>query len=100
MLILKRRIWLLLVPFAIVSAATAEWARRLPDIYESKAVLYVVPRQVSESIVRSAVATSMSDRLPTVMTLILVRGKLEPISTNSTCADERKTELMDDVIDQ
>jgi hypothetical protein len=99
--ILRGRIWLLIVPFVVVGTGTAVLARRLPDLYESKAVLYVVPRQVSESIVRSAVATAMSDRLPTVMTRILVRPKLEPIVLEfKLYAEESKTELMDDIIDQ
>ena len=31
LLILRRRFWLVLIPFAIVSAVTAVYARRLPN---------------------------------------------------------------------
>ena len=35
--ILQRRYWLLVVPFAIVSAGTAHcWARRLPNLYSRR----------------------------------------------------------------
>ena len=61
--ILRRRLWLLLVPFAIVSAATAVYSRRLPDIFRSDTLILVVPQRVPESYVRSTVTTRIEDRL-------------------------------------
>ena len=55
--ILKKRFWVLLVPFAVISAGTAVVARYLPDTYQSHATVQVVPQRVPESFVRSTVVT-------------------------------------------
>ena len=41
LLILRHRFWLVLIPFAIISAGTAAWARRLPNLYRSEATILV-----------------------------------------------------------
>ena len=48
--ILQRRIWILLVPFAVVSAAVATWVHLLPDQYRSETVVLVVPAACSGSL--------------------------------------------------
>ena len=53
--IIKARIWVLLVPFAIISAATALIVHTLPDRYRSETVILVVPQRVPEEYVLSLI---------------------------------------------
>lgn len=98
--ILRHRIWWVLVPFAIVSAATAMIARTLPDLYYSETNILVVPQRVPEAYVRSTVTTRLEDRLQAIQPQILSRTRLEQIIQEfDLYAKERaKGELMEDVV--
>jgi polysaccharide chain length determinant protein (PEP-CTERM system associated) len=98
---LKSRIWVLLLPFAIVAAGTAVWVRHLPDQYRSETVILVVPQRVPESYVRSTVTTRIEDRLQSLVQQILSRTRLERIVRDfDLYAKERQTGIMEDVIEQ
>jgi len=99
--VLKSRIWVLLLPFAVIAAATAVWVHRLPDQYRSETVILVVPQRVPESYVRSTVTTRIEDRLQSLVQQILSRTRLERIVRDfDLYAKERKTGIMEDVIEQ
>ncbi|MGH9387870.1 MAG: GumC family protein [Vicinamibacterales bacterium] len=97
--ILKRRFWLLILPCAVVAASTALVARRLPDLYQSEAVILVVPQQIPDRYVRSTVTTSMDDRLQAIAQQILSRTRLERIIEEyNLYAAERRTVMMEDIV--
>jgi len=99
--ILRRRIWVVLVPFAIVSAGMAIVARKLPDRYRSEAAILVVPQQVPEAFVKSAVTTSITERLQSIQQQILSRTRLEQIiEEQNLYADLRRTGIMEDVVEK
>lgn len=99
--ILRTRIWVLLLPFALIAAATAVWVHRLPDQYRSETVILVVPQRVPESYVRSTVTTRIEDRLQSLVQQILSRTRLERIVNDfDLYAKERKTGIMEDVIER
>src|SRR5499426_9752 len=99
--IIKDRIWVLLVPFAIISAATALVVHTLPDRYRSETVILVVPQRVPEEYVRSTVTTRIEDRLQSLVQQILSRTRLERIVRDfDLYAKERKTGIMEDVIER
>ena len=99
--ILRRRFWLLIVPFAVVAAGTAAVARKLPDTYMSSALVLVVPQQVPETYVRSTVTTRIEDRLQTITQQILSRTRLERIIQDFNLYPElRKTAIMEDVVER
>jgi polysaccharide chain length determinant protein (PEP-CTERM system associated) len=99
--VLRRRVWLLLVPFAIVAAATAVIARKLPDSYKSDSLLLVVPQRVPEDYVKSTVTTRIEDRLQAITQQILSRTRLERIIQDfDLYADERRTGIMEDVVEK
>ena len=99
--VLKSRIWVLLLPFAIIVAGTAVWVRHLPDQYRSETVILVVPQRVPESYVRSTVTTRIEDRLQSLVQQILSRTRLERIVKDlDLYAKERQTGIMEDVIEQ
>ena len=99
--VLKSRIWVLLLPFAMIAAGTAVWVRHLPDQYRSETVILVVPQRVPESYVRSTVTTRIEDRLQSLVQQILSRTRLERIVKDfDLYAKERETGIMEDVIEQ
>jgi protein tyrosine kinase modulator len=99
--VLKSKIWVLLLPFAIVAAATAVFVHHLPDQYRSETVILVVPQRVPESYVRSTVTTRIEDRLQSLVQQILSRTRLERIVKDfDLYAKERQTGIMEDVIEQ
>src|SRR5499426_1305377 len=98
--IIKNRIWVLLVPFAIISAATALLVHQLPDRYRSETVILVVPQRVPEEYVRSTVTTRIEDRLQSLVQQILSRSRLERIIQDfNLYADERRTGIMEDIVE-
>ena len=99
--ILRSRVWLLLVPFALVSAATAVVARQLPDRYRSETLIYVVPQQVPSDYVRPTQTTRIQDRLQSISQQILSRTRLERIIQDfNLYPEERRTGIMEDVVEQ
>jgi protein tyrosine kinase modulator len=101
LLILRRRIWLVLIPFAIVSAAAAVYARRLPDLYRSETLIAVIPPRVPEGFVRSAVASRIEDRLPAIQQQVLSRTRLERIIQDlNLYQEERRFGIMEDIVEQ
>jgi protein tyrosine kinase modulator len=97
----RRRLWWVLVPFAIVSATTAEVARKLPDWYRSESLILVVPQRVPEGYVKSTVTTRIEDRLQAITQQILSRTRLERIIQDFTLyADERRNGIMEDIVDR
>ena len=98
--ILRRRIWLLLVPFSIFSAATATYSRYLPDIFRSDTLILVVPQRVPESYVRSTVTTRIEDRLQSIAQQILSRTRLERIIQDfNLYPAARQTGIMEDIVE-
>src|SRR5687767_14595214 len=79
LLILRRRYWLLLIPFAIVAAGVAVVARAMPDWYRSETLILVVPQRVPENYVKSTVTTRIEDRLHSISQQILSRTRLERV---------------------
>ena len=101
LLILRRRIWFLLVPFAFIAAATAVVSRKLPDLYRSDTLILVVPQRVPESYVKSTVTSRIEDRLHSISQQILSRTRLERIIQDfNLYAEERKTEIMEDIVEK
>jgi len=99
--VVRRRIWLILLPFALISAATAVIAKLLPDRYRSDTLILLIPQQVPESYVRPTVTTRMEDRLQSIAQQILSRTRLERIIQDFNLYErERRTGVMEDVVEQ
>jgi polysaccharide chain length determinant protein (PEP-CTERM system associated) len=99
--IVFKRLWLLLVPLAVVSAMVAAVVDYLPDKYRSETVVLVVPQRVPESYVRSTVTTRIEDRLQSLSQQIMSRTRLEKIIQEfNLYSEERKTEVMEDVVEK
>jgi polysaccharide chain length determinant protein (PEP-CTERM system associated) len=97
--IARRRIWWLLVPFALIAAVTALMARSLPDMYRSETLVQIVPQQVPSSFVRPVVTTSIEDRLQSIRQQILSRTRLEQLIKEFNLYPEaRQNGIMEDVV--
>lgn len=97
---LRQRIWLILVPLAVVAVGTAVGARFLPDKYRSETVILVVPQRVPESYVKATVTARIEDRLQSITQQILSRTRLEKIIQDfNLYADRRRTGVMEDVVE-
>ena len=81
--VLRRRIWLVLVPFAVVSAGTAVVVRSCPTV-QVRGDHPVEPQRVPEAYVRSAVTTDLRDRLRTIQVRFMSRTRLEQIIESTT----------------
>src|SRR5262245_27988867 len=78
LLILRRRVWVVLLPFALLAAATALFTLTLPNRFRSETLILVVPG-VPQSYVKSPVTGGIEDRLQTITQQILSRTRLERI---------------------
>ena len=95
-----RRKWQIALPTVVIAAAASWWIHRLPDRYQSYALLLVVPQRVPETFVRSTVTMRSNDRLQAITQQILSRTELERIIREfDLYADERKTAAMQDIVD-
>ena len=98
--IAKRRWWLIVLPFLVVSIGTAIYARLLPNLYRSETVILVVPQQIPESYVRATFTTRIEDRLQSIQQQILSRTFLERIILDfDLYARARKTTVMENVVE-
>lgn len=98
--ILRKRFWVVVVPWAIVSAGVAGVARKLPDMYRSQAKIQVIPPQVPGSIVQIVAPVSFDQRLQATSQSILSRTRLENIIREfGLYKEERKVRMMEDVVD-
>ncbi|MGE5837196.1 MAG: GumC family protein [Acidobacteriota bacterium] len=96
----RRRIWLVLVPFAIIAAGTAVVARKLPDFYRADTLILVVPQRIPESYVRSTITMRIEDRIQAIKQQILSRTVLEEtIKRFNLYPEERKAgTIMEDIV--
>ena len=98
---LWRQKWLVLVPFVLTSVTTVAVTRRLPNRFRSEALVLVVPQQIPERFVQPTVKIRLEDRLAAFNQQILSRTRLEQIVREfDLYASERKTQLMEDVIER
>src|SRR5262245_43350447 len=69
--ILLHRKWWVFTSFVVVSAASALYAYRLPDLYRSETVILVDPQKVPDSYVKPTVTGDVRNRLGTLSQQIL-----------------------------
>jgi polysaccharide chain length determinant protein (PEP-CTERM system associated) len=97
--IIRKRIWVVLVPWALIASGTAGVVRLLPDQYRSQAQIQVVPPRVPGSIMPAANQSTVMDRLRATEAVILSRTRLERlIKEFNLYEEERKTKIMEDVV--
>ena len=77
--ILKRRLFVIVIPVILAGVATVAVLDRLPNRYRSSTLIMVVPQRVPESYVKSTVTARIEDRLQSLSQQLLSRTRLEGI---------------------
>jgi polysaccharide chain length determinant protein (PEP-CTERM system associated) len=99
--IARRRKWLIIVPFVVVSSLAAVQSRMTPNQYRSETVILVVPQRIDERIVRSIVPGRIEDRLQSIAQQIISRTYLERVILDfNLYPDARKTGVMEDIVER
>jgi polysaccharide chain length determinant protein (PEP-CTERM system associated) len=72
-----------------------------PKRYRSDALILVVPQQVPDDYVKPTISETVAERLPAITDQILSRSRLELIIQDlNLYSEERKTWVMEDVVDR
>jgi len=96
-----RRKWVIAIPFVVASVATYVIVKHLPNRYQSKTLILVVPQRVPDSYVHSTVSAPIEDRLRSMKEEILSRSRLERIVEDfNLYPDERRRSTMEDVVEK
>jgi len=100
--ILRKRAWLIVVPWAMIAAGTAVVARKLPDTYRSSALIQVTPPRVPGNIVPTFTTSKLQERLQALQQTILSRTRLEGLiqDFNLYQTERRNGAIMQDVVDR
>jgi polysaccharide chain length determinant protein (PEP-CTERM system associated) len=75
--IVRRRIWLLVIPAVIFAIGAYSFSLFLPSRWTSETVVLVQEPQISENIVKSIVSGDLNQRLATMQEQILSRTRLQ-----------------------
>ncbi len=93
--------WFLVVPLLLGAIGMAIHSRSLPNVYESQAVIQVVPQGIPETFVRSTVTAQIDQRLVTISQQILSRSRLESMVTElDLYREERARGTMQDAVER
>src|SRR5437867_81923 len=96
-----RRKWVILIPFVLTSVATYVVVKHLPNRYQSKTLILVVPQRVPDSYVHSTISAPIEDRLRSMKEQILSRSRLERVMDDfNLYTQERQHSSMEDVVDK
>jgi len=77
--IVNRRKWVLIIPVLIIFCATFIVVRRLPSLYESRALIVVEPSQISPAYVKAAADYDLGRRLGSITQKVTSRTRLESV---------------------
>src|SRR5438874_5062970 len=99
--IASRRKWLILIPFVVASVTTFMIVKHLPNRFQSKTLILVVPQRVPDSYVHSTVSAPIEDRLRSMKEEILSRSRLQRIVEDfNLYPEERQRLTMEDVVEK
>jgi len=77
--ILRRRIWLIILPVIAVTAAVSWVVYRLPDVYESSTLIVVKPSTLPTTVVATSDEANITRQLNGIAQVVTSRTSLEPL---------------------
>jgi len=99
--ILRRRLWLLLLPTLLGGAIVFGVSFLLQERYTSQTLVLVEQQKVPESYVKSVVTDQLSERLASMQEQILSRTRLEPVIRKfGLYKADQDTVPMEDLVDR
>ncbi len=95
----RRRMWYLIIPFALAAVGAGIYAQLAPNRYRSTAIVLVTPPQLQLAARGIGTTLPLSDRLRMLQQEILNRSRLERVITDfDLYREERATGIMEDVV--
>ncbi len=91
--IFLRRIWYIVIPFAVILAAAVLYALSLPKMYRATTLVLVTPQKVPENFVRPTVTSKIEDRLQSISQEIMSRTRLEQVISEFKLYEEQAKSL-------
>jgi len=77
--IVRRRLWVILVPTVLGPALAFGISLVLPERYVSETLILVEQQKVPESFIKSVVTDELNNRIASIRELVFSRSRLEPI---------------------
>ena len=97
--IVRRRLWLLIVPPAVTFFAALLYSSTIPNLYESDMLIAIDPQRVPDTFVRSTVTLETERRMEALIVKVLSRTSLQQlIEKFDLYREERRTRPMEEVI--
>ena len=97
--ILRRRVWLLVVPPILALFVALLVSATLPNLYQSEMLIAIVPQRVPDTFVRSTVTLRTEERLDAITSQITSRTVIEQMINEFDLYDEERGQLpMEDVV--
>src|SRR4051812_15842260 len=101
LLILRRRVWWILVPIVIATLVGIGLSLTIPNRYTSTTLVMVDQQKVPEQFVKSVVTEELNQRLGTMREQILSRARLQPLIERFGLFKEEVGRVpMEDLIDR
>jgi polysaccharide chain length determinant protein (PEP-CTERM system associated) len=99
--ILRRRIWLIILPTIAITSAVIWVVYKLPDVYESYTLIVVKPSTLPNSVVLTNNDDNLTRQLTAITQVVTSRSSLEPLVQKYDLykAERMRGEPMEGVID-
>jgi len=99
--ILRRRIWLIILPTIAITSAVIWVVYKLPDVYESSTLIVVKPSTLPNSVVLTNNDDNLTRQLTSITQVVTSRSSLEPLVQKYDLykAERMRGEPMEGVID-
>ncbi|MGA3126633.1 MAG: GNVR domain-containing protein [Candidatus Korobacteraceae bacterium] len=99
--IVRRRVWLILLPSLVVPIIAFLVSLELPARYTSETLVLVEQQRVPDNFVKPVISQELIGRLATLQQQILSRSRLEPVIEKfGLYKEDRSTASMEDLIDR
>ena len=95
----RRRIWLIVIPPAVTLLGAVVYSSTLPNLYQSDMLIAIDPQKVPDTFVRSTVTLATDRRVDAITVQVLSRTRLqELIETLDLYPVERQSMAIDDLV--
>ena len=91
--ILRRRIWFVIIPFALVMAGASIYVITAPREYKASTLVLISPQKVPAAYVQTTVTSQVEERLQSIAQEIMSRTSLEKIITELRLYEEARKHL-------
>lgn len=97
--LLKRRLWLILIPPAVTFFAALLYSSTIPNTYQSEMIVAIIPQRVPDSFVKTTVTMRTDQRMDELSVQVMSRTNLtQLISELGLYRDELTRLPMEDVV--